>query len=147
MIRRILPLALVAIALGATLALAQAQGQKDLQIGVTRPQPTTPPPAPNIFEQRQPEGITGAQEQEYYPERIRARHDPAFLSPFTTTISTGPKTATRVGLSLWTSPIHSTVQREAGRESGGVLSFGFSLAWDVPQPENEAKPQAPASPR
>lgn len=108
-----------------------------LEIGVTRPQEPAPPP-PDLIQRGQPEGLTGIQEQRYYPERIRSRHDPAFLSPFTGTISTGPRTAARVGLSLWTSPIHGGVQKE----TGGVLSFGFSLAWDVPQPPSgDAKGQ------
>ena len=139
---RVLGMILVAVTLTLSTAIPTfAQSQSGLQIGVIRPQPQVPPPVPDIIGQHEPEGVTAAQEQQYYPERIRTRHDPAFISPFTTTVSTGPKTANRFGLSLWTSPIHDSIQREVGRETGGVLSFGFSLAWDVPQSSaGEAKP-------
>ena len=133
-----LAVSLVLTASWATHGFAQAPSGQ-LEIGVTRPQgPPAPPKAPDLIQRGQPEGLTGIQEQRYYPERIRSRHDPAFLSPVTGTIQTGPKPAAHAGLSLWTSPIHGGVQKE----TGGVLSFGFSLVWDVPQsPSGDAKAQ------
>jgi hypothetical protein len=111
-----------------------SQGQ--VQIGVSRPQQPAPPLAPGLIRPERPEGTTGIQEQQYYPERIRTRHDPAFLQPFTGTFSTGPKTEARAGLSLWTSPIHGA---SIHSETGGVAAFGFSLVWDQ-SPSGEAKP-------
>ncbi|HLC40780.1 MAG TPA: hypothetical protein VJO34_04025 [Methylomirabilota bacterium] len=122
-------------------AFAQApQGQSSqgqMEIGVARPQPTAPPLAPELIRPERPEGTTGIREEQYYPEKIRTRHDPAFLRPFTGTFSTGPKSEARAGLSLWTSPIHGA---SIHSETGGVAAFGFSLVWDQP-PSGEAKPE------
>ena len=121
-------------------AFAQApQGQSSqgqVEIGVTRPQPV-PPFAPELIRPERPEGTTGIREQQYYPERIRTRHDPAFLRPFTGTFATGPKTEARAGLSLWTSPIHGA---SIHSETGGVAAFGFSLVWDLP-PSGQTRPE------
>jgi len=80
--------------------------------------------------------MTRPREQDFYPDQIKSRHDPAFIAPFTTTIPTGPRTGIRVGLSGWTAPA-ARGETQLRREASGVLAFGISLAWDVAIPEEQ----------
>lgn len=95
-----------------------------------------PPPAaaPGFrFEPGQPREINRVRQEEYYPDRIRARHEPAFIEPLTTTIRTGPGSAVRAGVAGWTAP---RVPHD-DREATGVVAFGFSLNWGLPVPGEE----------
>ena len=118
-------------------ALQGQSSQGQVEIGVSRPQQPVPPTVPGLIRPERPEGTTGIREQQYYPEQIRTRHDPAFLQPFSRTFSTGPKSEARAGLSFWTSPIHGA---SIHSETGGVAAFGFSLVWDQPL-SGEVKPE------
>jgi len=96
---------------------------------------TPPPPsAPGLrFEPGQPREINRVREEELYPTRIRARHEPAFLAPLTVTVPTGPGTAVRAGLAGWTAPRVPNDDREAT----GAAAFGLTFAWDFPAPAGE----------
>jgi hypothetical protein len=103
-------------------------------LGVTAPAP--PPPTPELgLEPTQPPEEQGAREQEFYPDRVRSRHNPAFVKPFVATVPTSRTSGVKVGLSGWTAPALPFDMREA---SGGV-AFGISVVWDVPV----AAPPAP----
>jgi hypothetical protein len=81
-------------------------------------------------------------EEEFYPERTRSYHDPAFVSGASRTLRTSATSGTRVGLSGWTAPRVPFDDRES---SGGV-AFGLTIEWGVPLPaQPEAVPQ-PATP-
>lgn len=110
---------------------ALAQGQ----VEITAP-PPLPPPRPEIITPGQPVGISRPREQDFYPDEIRLRHDPAFIAPLSATVPTGPKTVARFGLSGWTAPRGRGGDSVAAREVPGWLAFGFSFVWDIPiEPE------------
>lgn len=105
---------------------ALAQGQ----VEITAPPPARPP-RPEFIIPGQPPDVTRPREQDFYPDQIRTRHDPAFIVPFSTTVATGPKTAVRFGLSAWTAPAGRGNVPWAAREVGGWFALGFSFVWDV----------------
>ena len=106
-------------------------------LGVVAPEPT--PPAPEFgFERGIPPEQEGAREQEFYPERTRSIHQPAFLRGASTTKRTSRTTGTRFGFSGWTAP---RIPFDF-RESSGGVSFGLSIEWGTPMPE----PAEPAPP-
>ena len=125
--------------------IAPAAAQEPLKIVAPPPEKA---PVPEFVIPGQPAELTRPREQDFYPEPIRSRHDPAFIKPFTTVIPTGPKTGVRVGLSGWTAPAGrgETVLR---REASGVLAFGLSVAWTVTVEEEgpEKKVQPGERPR
>ncbi len=96
---------------------------------------TVPPPerakAPALISPGQPPEITRPRETDFRPDNIRTRHDPAFITPFTTTIQTGPTTAVRVGLSGWTAPPARDNFVQA-HENSGLFALGVTVIWDVP---------------
>jgi len=103
--------------------------------------PPPPPPeqgGPEFVIPGQPTQLTRPSEQDFYPNQIKSRHDPAFIAPFTTTIPTGPRTGVRVGLSGWTAPAVPG-ENLLKREASGSLAFGLSFAWDVDL-KKEAQP-------
>ena len=110
---------------------AFAQGQLE----VVAPPPEKVP-APEFLTPGQPAQLTRPREQDFYPDQIKSRHDPAFIVPFTTTIPTGPRTGVRFGLSGWTAPALRG-ETQLRREASGALAFGISVAWDVDIPEGE----------
>ena len=124
---------------------AHAAAQEPLKIVAPPPEKA---PVPEFVIPGQPAELTRPREQDFYPEPIRSRHDPAFIKPFTTVIPTGPKTGVRVGLSGWTAPAGrgETVLR---REASGALAFGLSVAWTVTVEEKgpEKKVQPGERPR
>ena len=106
---------------------AFAQGQVEIKAP-----PPERAPRPEFIIPGQPPEVTRPREQDFYPDRIRSRHDPAFIVPFSTTVSTGPRTVARFGLSAWTAPQGRGDTPGAAREIGGWLGFGFSFVWDIP---------------
>ena len=109
--------------------------------------PPPPPPeqgGPELVIPGQPAQLTRPHEQDFYPDQIKSRHDPAFIAPFTTTVPTGPRTGVRVGLSGWTAPAVPG-ENVLKHEAGGVLAFGLSFAWDVDL-KKEAQPAKPVPP-
>lgn len=109
-------------------------------VGVVAP---APPRAPSdlglerVFPPEQP------REGEFYPERTRSVHDPAFVRGATTTVRTSRTSGARVGLSGWTAP---RVPFDFQESSGGV-AFGLSIVWGVPLPEpSTAAPEEPETP-
>ncbi len=104
-----------------------AQGQVEIKAP-----PPERAPRPEFIIPGQPPELTRPREQEFYPDRIRTRHDPAFIEPFSATVSTGPKTVARFGLSAWTAPQGRGDTPWAAREIGGWFGFGFSFVWDIP---------------
>ncbi|MBI2878864.1 MAG: hypothetical protein HYY19_03990 [Candidatus Rokubacteria bacterium] len=128
--RVLLVLVLLASAVaGSVPALAEEPPRKGIEVRVP-----PPPRAPGVrFEPGQPREIDRVRQEEYYPERIRARHEPAFLAPLTVTVPTGPGTAVRAGLAGWTAPRVPSDDREAT----GAAAFGFTLRWGIPSPTEE----------
>lgn len=143
--RRVVNFILAAILVGGGFSVVSAEAQRQLEVTVPA---VGQPPAPELTIRAEPSQATRPREQEFYPEDIRTRHDPAFIDPLSTTVQTGPKTGVRVGLAAWTSPAgrgNLQVQREV---AGGLVSFGLSVAWDVPiQDEPAGKPIQPAKSR
>lgn len=96
---------------------------------------TAPPPVraprPELIVPGQPPDVTRPREQDFYADEIRVRHDPAFIVPFSTTVSTGLKTAVRFGLSGWTAP-RGRGDLVIARDVPGWFALGFSFVWDVP---------------
>jgi len=126
---------------------AGAQGQ----VEITAPPPERPPRPeifiPEIFIPGQPPDIAHPREQDFYADDIRVRHDPAFIAPFSTTISTGPKTAARFGLSGWTAP-QVRGNFVYAHEVPGWIVLGFSFVWDIPiQPEKPGAGPPATTPR
>lgn len=116
---------------------ALAQGQ----VEITAPPPVLLP-RPQVITPGEPLEVSRPREQDFYPDQIRLRHDPAFITPFSATVRTGPKTAVRFGLSGWTAPQGRGEVRFAAREIPGWLAFGFSFVWDVPvEPEPAESPR------
>jgi len=134
--RTLLALALVAgSVIGSPRAPAQtALAPEEPRPGIEMKTPPPPPRAPGVrFEPGQPREMDRVREEEHYPERIGARHEPAFLAPLTVTVPTGPGTAVRAGLAGWTAP---RVPRD-DREATGGAAFGLTFAWDFPVPGGE----------
>ncbi len=122
---------LALLAVGPLPALAQGQ------VEITAPPPERAP-LPEFISPGQPRDVSRPREQDFYSDRIRSRHDPAFLVPFTTTVSTGPRTAARFGLSAWTAP-QGRGDLPVSREISGWFAFGLSFVWDIPvEPEKPA---------
>jgi hypothetical protein len=135
-------LLLVLLLSGGIVTSAAAQDQ--LKIIAPPPAPPEQAPQPEFVIQGQPPQLTRPREQDFYPDRIRSRHDPAFIAPFTATIPTGPRTGVRVGLSGWTAPAVPG-ENVLRREAGGALAFGLSFAWDVDL-KKEEQPGKPVQP-
>ena len=117
-----------------------AQGQ----VEITAPPPDRAP-LPEFIRPGQPPDVSRPREQDFYPDQIRSRHDPAFIVPFSATVSTGPGTAARFGLSAWTAP-QGRGDLLAARETGGWFAIGYSLVWDIPV-EAETPTPGPPAPR
>lgn len=121
---------------------AGAQGE----VEIIAPPPERPP-RPEIFIPGHPPDITRPREQDFYADEIRVRHDPAFVVPFSTTISTGPHTAARFGLSGWTAP-RGRGDLLVRREVPGWFALGFSFVWDIPiQPKKPGAAPPATTPR
>ena len=137
---------LAAVLVGTSLALAQTPpasrattspgGAGPPGLGVVAPQPTQPAPEFG-FEPAIPPEQGGAREQEFYPERTRSIHQPAFVKGANRTIRTSRTSGVRVGLSGWTAPRVPFDMRES---SGGV-AFGLTIEWGTPlEPPAESAP-------
>jgi hypothetical protein len=104
-----------------------------------------PPPSPAEPELRieptMPPEQQGAREQEFYPERVLSRHEPAFVHPFVVDVPTSRTSRARVGLSAWTAPRLPFDFHEA---TGGVAA-GLTILWGAP-PAPEAPPAPAAMP-
>lgn len=125
------------LALGSSPAFGQAQ------VEIVAPPPERVPP-PEFIAPGQPRDVSRPREQDDYPDRIRSRHDPAFIVPFTTTVPTGPRTVARFGLSAWTAP-QGRGDLQVAREVSGWFAIGLSFVWDIPV-EGEAPKPAPPVP-
>jgi hypothetical protein len=138
---------MVGILLGALPVAAQSSG--DAAGGGTPPRTgmgvVAPPPTRHSadfgLEPALPPEQQGAREQEFYPERTRSIHAPAFVKSAVTTVRTSRTSGVRVGLSGWTAP---RVPFDF-RESSGGVAFGLSMEWGVPLPPPGEGPAQPAS--
>ncbi len=111
------------------------------QVEIIAPPPERERP-PEFVSPGQPPEISRPREADFRSDNIRTRHDPAFITPFTTAIRTGPDTAVRIGLSGWTAP----PGRDSflmSRENSGWFALGVTIVWDVPV---EPTPTAPSQP-
>jgi hypothetical protein len=140
-------MSVIVVFLGTSLALAQtppASGTTSTTspgaagppgVGVVAPQPQ---PAPEFgFEPAIPRDQGGAREEEFYPERTRSIHQPAFVKGANRTMRTSRTSGVRVGLSGWTAPRVPFDMRES---SGGV-AFGLTIEWGAPlEPPTESAP-------
>jgi hypothetical protein len=108
-------------------------------VGIVAPQPA--PGGPEFgFEPAFPPEQTGVREENFYPERLRSTHQPAFLRGATTTIRTSRTSGVRVGASGWTAP---RVLYDM-RESSGGGAFGLTIEWGTPmEPPPETTPVRP----
>ncbi len=132
----------LALLTGGLAPAALAQGQ----VEITAPPPERAP-RPEFIIPGQPPDVTRPREQEFYADDIRVRHDPAFIVPLSATVSTGPRTAARFGLSLWTAP-QGRGNLVYAHEVPGWLAIGFSFVWDIPvEPERPASTPPTALPR
>jgi hypothetical protein len=96
-------------------------------VGVVAPPPTQPAPEFG-FEPGIPPDQGRAREEEFYPERTRSIHQPAFVKGANRTIRTSRTSGVRVGLSGWTAP---RVPFDMQESSGGV-AFGLTIEWGSP---------------
>jgi len=138
---------IAALALGAGFALLAAVPAWAQQVEIVAPVPEPVRP-PEFVLPGQPPQITHPRETDFTPDNTRARHEPAFIAPFTATVRTGPTTAARFGLSGWTAPpVHRDVL--GARETSGAFALGFTFVWDVPvePPKPRASSAAPAARR
>ncbi len=106
---------------------------------------TAPPPERGILPRDlvtpgQPPEVTRPREDDFRPDDVRVRYDPAFIAPLTKTVRTGPRSGMRYGLSGWTAP-PGHGDGIVARERPGWFALGFTFVWDIPmEPE---KPEAP----
>ncbi|MFQ5897022.1 MAG: hypothetical protein ACE5JN_02070 [Candidatus Methylomirabilia bacterium] len=106
--------------------------------------PAPPVKPPEIITPGQPPEVTRPREADFSPDNVRTRHDPAFVTPLTKTVRTGPDSAVRVGVAGWTSPAGPR-EFEVPRENPGWFAVGFSIVWDVPlePPDSEGSSETP----
>jgi hypothetical protein len=95
-------------------------------VGVVAPPPAQVPEFG--FEPAIPPDQGRAREEEFYPERTRSIHQPAFVKGASTTMRTSRTSGVRVGLSGWTAP---RVPFDM-RESSGGAAFGLTIEWGTP---------------
>jgi hypothetical protein len=133
---------LLGVVLAAVPGFAGSGWAQQGQVEITAPAPERAMPR-ELVTPGQPPQVTRPHENDYRPDDVRTRHDPAFITPLTTTIRTGPKTGAKVGVSGWTSPPGRGNNLATREVAGGVFGFGFSFVWDVPlEPE---QPKGPAA--
>jgi hypothetical protein len=139
--------ALIALFIGASPVLGQtppasggppAPGAAGSQLGVVAPQPAQPIPDFG-FEPAIPPEQGGAREEEFYPERTRSIHQPAFVKGAVKTTRTSRTSGIRFGLSGWTAP---RVPFDFQESSGGA-AFGLTIQGGAPMAE-PAEPLPPA---
>jgi hypothetical protein len=118
---------------------APAPAFAQAQVEITAPPPERAPLEEFVIPGLPPD-VSRPREQDFYPDDVRTRHDPAFIAPLSTTIPTGPRTAARVGLSAWTAP-KGRGDLQVSREIGGWFAVGISFVWDILV---EAEPPKPA---
>jgi hypothetical protein len=118
--------------------------QEPLKIIAPPPPAAERAPALEFLTPGQPAQLTRPRDQDFYPDQVKSRHDPAFVVPFTATVPTGPRTGVRVGLSGWTAPA-GRGEGVLRREASGALAFGISVAWDVDIPEEQLGRTQPAT--
>jgi hypothetical protein len=101
---------------------------------------TIPAPAPPVpefgLQPAMPPEQRGSREQEFYPgpDSVKSRHEPAFVTPFVTTVRGSRDSGARVGLSGWTAP---AVPFDIPQATGGA-AFGLTVIWGVPLAEGKA---------
>ncbi len=134
---------MVALAAGLALVPSAPGWAQQGQVEIIAPPPERERP-PKFVSPGQPPEINRPREADFRSDNIRTRHDPAFITPFTTTVRTGPNTAVRVGLSGWTAP-PGRDNFLMSRENSGWFAMGVTIVWDVPV--EPARPQgSPARP-
>jgi hypothetical protein len=142
-----LGLSLLAVSSGHAQAPAPAgSGGAAPERGATAPgvevvAPTPARPAPEFGFERGSPPPDRPREGDFYPERTRSTHDPAFVSGAATTVRTSRASGVRFGLSGWTAP---RVPFDF-RESGGGPAIGLSFVWGVPLPPEAEPAPAPAA--
>lgn len=116
-----------------------ATGSVGVGVVAPAPAPAPPQPAPEFgFESGIPPEQQGAREQEFYPERVRSIHQPAFLHGANRTSRTTRTSGVRWGLSGWTAP---RIPYDSQRESSGGAAFGLTIEWGTPlEPPTEPTP-------
>ncbi|MFQ5521420.1 MAG: hypothetical protein ACE5FK_08480 [Candidatus Methylomirabilia bacterium] len=103
---------------------------------VPPPEIITPGPSPEVTRPRE------ADVRQDDPDEVRVQHDPAFITPLTTTVQTGADSAVRFGVSGWTSP--PGPRGLVGHENPGWFALGLSIVWDVPrEPDSEGSSKTP----
>jgi len=118
--------ALMSLGLGALAPSGATAQARPAGVEVTAPPPARPPGLG--LEPAQPPEQRGVREQEFYPEPIKSRHEPAFVTPFVATVPVTRTSGARVGLSGWIAPRVPFDMREAN----GGLALGLTVLWGVP---------------
>lgn len=121
---------------------AWAQGR---QVEIVAPPPERAIPR-EIVTPGQPPQMTRPREADFRSDNIRTRHDPAFITPLTTTTRTGPNTAARIGFSGWTAP-PAKDNAVVARENSGLFALGITIIWGIPVEPQPAAPTPPAPTR
>jgi hypothetical protein len=121
---------------------AQQPPPPPAEFGVRAP---APGPVPKLgLEPTRPPEEQGAIEQEFYPgDLVRSRHEPAFVTPFVTSVPVSTTSTVRAGLSGWTAP---RLPYDF-RESTGGLAFGLTITWGGPAAQAKAVEPEPAGQR
>ena len=129
----------------ATAAVLSAGSQVEAQsrpkgVAVTTPAPSSATPELRFEPTVPPEQQLRREPDSYPDEDAKSRYAPAFLSPFVTTVRTGPTSGVRVGLSGWSAV---RVPYDIPQATGGP-AFGITFEWGVPVEERKApEPEAP----
>ncbi|MFQ5521876.1 MAG: hypothetical protein ACE5FK_10790 [Candidatus Methylomirabilia bacterium] len=105
--------------------------------------PAPPVAPPELITPGPPPEVTRPREADIRSDDVRTHHDPAFITPLTATVQTGPDSAVRFGISGWTSP--PGPRGLVGHENPGWFALGFSIVWDVPveEPDSEGSSKTP----
>lgn len=143
--KSILSVALLALAASVALFPVAPAWAQEGKIEIVAPPPERVIP-PELVSPGQPPQMTRPREADFRSDNIRSRHDPAFITPLTTTTRTGPNTAVRIGFSGWTAPPGKD-NAVVAREHSGLFALGITIIWDVPVEPQPAAPTPPAAPR
>lgn len=136
----------VAVTALVVLAWGPRAGWAQGQVEITAPPPERVP-RPEFVIPGQPPDVTVPRERDFYADDIRVRHDPAFIGPLSTTVSTGPNTVARFGFAGWIAP-RGRGDLGIAREVPGWFALGFSFVWDIPIPsENPGTAPLRTTPR
>ncbi len=97
------------------------------------------PPAGGLrLEPLQPRERVWIREQDFRPEPQSADHAPALIHPLTGQTRIGSQVI-RFGASAWTAPPGLGDGITGVERNGGVLAFGLTFVWGVPEEETAPK--------